>query len=149
MSSSGISYHAEGIDLPSVPRGTRKWLAMAVGQEGRQLHTWEVIFSNDAYLAALHKEWLNQDTYTDILTFDYSEENVIVGESYISYERVCENARTQQVRTEHELCRVILHGILHVCGHDDLSPEQKADMRLLEDHYLAQHPAHPTFLCST
>lgn len=95
------------------------------------------IFCSDEYLVKLNKQFLRHNTYTDIITFDLSEnENLIKGEIYISAERVTENAKIFKVSYINELYRVILHGALHLSGFGDKSKKEKEEMRSLENENL-------------
>ncbi|GAA4453415.1 rRNA maturation RNase YbeY [Rurimicrobium arvi] len=95
------------------------------------------IFCSDEALLKINREYLDHDTYTDIITFDMSEsESEVVGEIYISVERVAENAQRFSVSYENELHRVIFHGMLHLCGFGDKKPAEKAEMRTAEDECL-------------
>ncbi len=95
-----------------------------------------VIFCNDEYLLELNRRYLQHDYYTDIITFNYSEGKHIVGDLFISVERVMENAAGFDVSFLCELARVIFHGVLHLIGYDDNTNDEKAIMRQKEDHYL-------------
>lgn len=101
------------------------------------------IFCSDEYLLSLNKEFLDHDTLTDILTFTMSDSPLpIVSEIYISIDRVKENASDLKIQFANELNRVIIHGVLHLCGYSDHSPEKKREMTGKEDYYLGK-------LCST
>ncbi|NAS31602.1 rRNA maturation RNase YbeY [Flavobacteriaceae bacterium R38] len=91
------------------------------------------IFCDDDYLLEINQKYLDHDTYTDIISFDYSEGKILQGDIFISIERVKENAKTYQVTFEKELRRVIVHGILHYCGYKDKSEDDVALMRSKED----------------
>ena len=98
------------------------------------------IFCSDNYLLQINKEYLDHDYYTDIITFDLSEQsNLIVGEVYISIDRVKENAKLNNTSFKQELHRVIFHGALHLSGQNDKTPEQSKQMRKKEDYYLLQY----------
>ena len=98
------------------------------------------IFCTDEYLLALNKQYLNHDTFTDILTFTLSETPwPIISEIYISTERVDENAESLGVEPEVELLRVMIHGVLHLCGYSDHTVGLKKAMRTKEDFYLAAY----------
>jgi rRNA maturation RNase YbeY len=101
----------------------------------------QYIFVSDDYLLDMNLKYLQHDTYTDIITFDLSEKksNFIEGEIYISVDRVRENANTEGVSFQNELLRVILHGALHLCGFNDKTKAQKANMRELESTYLEKY----------
>lgn len=101
----------------------------------------QYVFVNDAFLHEMNLQYLQHDTYTDIITFDLSEKtsDVIDGEIYISVDRVNENAQHEQVKYMNELYRVIIHGALHLCGFDDKSKVQKEAMRTLENEWLEKY----------
>ena len=109
-----------------------------IGSEGKVVGELTYVFCNDQQLLKLNKEFLNHDTLTDIITFDYSLGNEIHGEIYISTDRVEENAEEFEVSFMNELSRVMVHGILHLCGYKDKSEEEKNQMRNKENHYLAE-----------
>ena len=88
----------------------------------------------------MNVQFLNHDTYTDIITFDYNQDNIIIGEIYISLDRVMENAKTSQVPYNQEVKRIIIHGILHLMAYKDKNPEDKKEMTSKEDYYLSLHP---------
>jgi probable rRNA maturation factor len=97
------------------------------------------IFCADEYLYSLNKRFLNHDTYTDILTFPFSSGGEpVVGEIYISVERVRENSIINSISFNNELQRVMIHGILHLCGYKDSTTSQKLTMRKKEDFYLSR-----------
>lgn len=98
------------------------------------------IFCSDEYLLNINKEFLNHDTYTDIVTFDLGEyEDEMIGEIYVSIDRVAENASKFGKTYQDELHRVIFHGALHLCGYKDKTQEQKNEMRQAEDKCLAAY----------
>ena len=105
-------------------------------QEGVYIARIDYIFCSDEYLLQLNQRHLQHDTLTDIITFDLSERAGVVGEIYISVERVKENATIHKTSFENELQRVVYHGALHLCGYKDKTPSQKAAMRAKEDKYL-------------
>lgn len=104
--------------------------------EGKNLNTLNYIFCSDTFLLGINKKFLKHNDYTDIISFDLSESNNITGEIYISVERVKENAFTQDVSFKNELCRVIIHGALHLCGYKDKKKSEITVMREKEDYYL-------------
>lgn len=95
-----------------------------------------IIFCSDEYLLNMNREYLRHDYFTDIITFDNSGNGLINGELYISIDRVKDNAATYGVPYKHELIRVVIHGVLHLLGYGDKSPEEKLCMREKEDFYL-------------
>jgi rRNA maturation RNase YbeY len=114
----------------------RDWLMSVAASEGKPVFEVNYIFCSDEHLRGINLEFLEHDYYTDIITFDYSDDAAMRGELYISSERVAENAQTHGVSFDHELCRVMAHGILHIAGYSDKTPEQEAIMREQEDFYL-------------
>lgn len=120
------------------PRKTTRWVKEAITSEGKILADLNYIFCTDEYLYSINLEYLNHKTYTDIITFDNSEEaDSIQGDIFISIDRVKENAGKLNVSFEQELHRVIIHGVLHLVGYSDKTPRQKSLMRKKEDAYLS------------
>ena len=111
----------------------KTWIQKIVLSEKRKLKDLSYNFCSDEELFQKNKQFLNHTTYTDIITFDYSEENLISGEIYISVERVKENAEKFKITFNQELIRVMAHGVLHLCGYKDKSPIQQKQMRAAED----------------
>ena len=97
-----------------------------------------VVFCSDAFLLEMNKQYLNHDYYTDIITFDYVEKNVISGDLFISLERVNENADNYKTIQLKELYRVVLHGVLHLVGYKDKTDEEQEEMTKMEEFYLAK-----------
>ena len=137
-----IYFDTESIDfkLPAVVL-TRKWIKETVKNENKKWKVGELsfVFCDDIYLHKMNVEYLNHDTLTDIITFDNSdEENKIEGDIFISVERVRENAVTLKTIFEQELRRVIIHGVLHLCGYKDKTKKDAQIMREKEDFYIAK-----------
>lgn len=109
------------------------WIEKVIATEGYKLEEISYIFCDDEYLLELNKDYLDHDTYTDIITFDYSVGKILQGDIYISTERVAENAREYNVSFEEELRRVMIHGVLHLCGFKDKSEEEAVIMRSKEE----------------
>ena len=106
-------------------------------EEGVQLDSLSFVFCSDEELYQLNYRFLHHHTYTDILTFHLSEPTLpIIGEIYISIERIHDNSHQLQLPFHHELTRVIFHGCLHLCGYKDKSKHQKREMTAKEDFYL-------------
>ncbi len=106
-------------------------------QEGKILEKLDYVFCSDKYLLEMNRSFLKHDYFTDIITFDLSEtESRVVGEIYISLDRVIENARGLNVSIREELCRVIFHGALHLCGYKDKKRNEVIIIRKKEDEYL-------------
>jgi len=115
----------------------RQWINETVLAEGFKLKELNYIFCTDDYLLQINRQYLNHDTYTDIITFDNSEEDkIIVGDIFISIERIRENALKFNITETTELHRVIIHGALHLLGYKDKSATDKQKMTLKEDFYL-------------
>ena len=114
-------------------------------KEGYNLGEISVVFCSDDYLLDMNTQYLNHDYYTDIITFDYSDDKIVSGDLFISFDRVKENAIIYAVPTIYELCRVIYHGILHLCGYNDKSEEEKITMRGKENEYLDLFVSRETF----
>ena|SRR5687768_5555818 len=114
-----------------------KWIETVIRKEKKQLGEIHFIFCSDAFLLKLNKQYLNHTTFTDIITFDYSEGKKLNGEIYISIPRVKENAKKFEVAFEHELHRVMIHGVLHLCGYKDKTKSQKKKIREKEDACLS------------
>jgi rRNA maturation RNase YbeY len=105
-------------------------------EENKVLGEISIIFVTDEYLLEMNKQYLNHDYYTDIITFDYCEKNIVNGDLFISVERVDENSRIFESGFLFELQRVIIHGVLHLCGYKDKTTEEESMMRNLENKYL-------------
>jgi len=112
------------------------WIAKTIKSEGHSLEEINYIFCDDDYLHKLNVEFLNHDTLTDIISFDYSVGKIIQGDVFISVERVKENASDFKVPFLEELHRVIIHGVLHYCGYKDKTPKDALLMREKENFYL-------------
>lgn len=113
------------------------WVTEIISLEDLELGDLSFVFCSDDFLYDMNKEYLQHDTLTDIITFDYRVGDLINGEVYISTDRVKENAADFKVSFEEELHRVIIHGVLHICGYDDLSKEEEEQMRSKEDWALS------------
>ncbi len=109
------------------------WILETIEKEKKNCGQIAYIFCSDDYLLDLNQRFLNHNTYTDIITFDYSDGKTLNGEIYISIDRVKENAQKFEVNFEKELLRVIIHGALHLAGYKDKSKKQKEKMRKKED----------------
>ncbi len=115
---------------------TSRWLSEIIRAEDCAEGDINYIFCSDNYLHKLNVEYLNHDTYTDIISFDYSVGKELHGDIYISVDRVRENALTFNQSFNDELSRVMVHGVLHYCGYKDKTESEKTKMRSKEDHYL-------------
>lgn len=110
------------------------WITDVIKKEGSDLGFINFIFCSDKHLHQINIQFLNHDTFTDIITFPYSEE-IVEADIFISTERVEENSSLFNVTFEHELMRVIIHGVLHLIGYNDKTENQKSQMRSKEDLY--------------
>lgn len=135
-----ISFNNHGVS--TVLKGKlllKTFLSSIFAEEGLNFKSVSYVFCTDDFLLKLNQQYLKHDTLTDILTFTLSGTSLpIVSEIYISIERVKENAQTLNVNYEDELHRVMIHGILHLCGYEDHSPKEKSEMRSKEDYYLSK-----------
>ncbi len=133
----GIFFHFEEVEF-DFPNATfiSTWLEAIIEQEGKSLRLLHFIFCSDPYLHAINIKHLHHDTFTDIITFPYAKPPVIEGDIFISIDRVRENARQFGASFENELCRVMAHGVFHLCGYGDKKPEEATTMRLKEKEAL-------------
>ena len=128
-----IIYNYENDFILSNENVFSTWIAALILSEGKQQGEISFVFCDDIYLNKLNNEYLQHDTLTDIITFDYSLGNELSGDIFISTERVLENAGEFMVTFENELKRVMAHGILHLVGYKDKSVEDSAEMRTKEN----------------
>lgn len=118
----------------------RTWIINTANLEGFSVGEINFLFCTDEYLHKINLEFLDHDTLTDIITFDYSSEKDLAGEIYISLDRVSENAREFEQDLNAEIKRIIIHGVLHLIGYKDKSPEEKEQMTSKEDYYISLLP---------
>ncbi len=133
-----IRFFSEQIDfiLPH-QQATRTWIQRVITEQGKSVGLINYIFCSDDYLHRINLAHLAHDTLTDVISFDYSEEEAVIsGDIYISIDCVKQNAKKFQVTFGHELARVIIHGILHFLGFHDKTPAEKTAMRAREDAML-------------
>ena len=135
-----ISFFEEDISFTLKDKAkVRQWVTDTIIAEGFKLKELNYIFCSDAYLLEINQQYLDHDTYTDIVTFDNSEEEgKIVSDIFISIERIRENAIKFNVTETTELHRIIIHGALHLLGYKDKSPADKQKMTQKEDFYLSK-----------
>ncbi len=133
-----VDFFSEDIDSPNLDKdGLISWLSLVCKSEALILNEINIIFCSDDYLLKMNIEHLSHDYYTDIITFDYCYDNEVLGDLFISLERVLDNAKTNNVLFINELCRVMVHGVLHLCGYKDKTLEESSLMRSKENHYLS------------
>jgi rRNA maturation RNase YbeY len=136
-----IAFHSEEIDFElSNSEKLAQWIEASASAEGKAVSAVNFIFCSDEYLYQMNMDFLQHDTYTDVITFPYSspEDSFIEGDIFISVERTVDNARKFGVSPEIELHRVMIHGVLHLIGYDDKSPAKKKIMTAKENEYLAK-----------
>jgi len=119
------------------------WINRVIVSEGFSAGQIDYIFCSDDYLLELNKEYLNHDTFTDIITFDYRDGNTISGDIFISTDRVEDNAKKYDVAFSNELKRVMSHGVLHLAGYGDKSNEEKRIMREKEEEKIKMFHVEP------
>jgi probable rRNA maturation factor len=113
------------------------WVQFTLDSEEKELGELNYIFCDDNYLHDINVKTLNHNTLTDIISFDYTQGQVVSGDVFISYERVRENAKDFDLKFRDELHRVMIHGVLHYCGYKDKLDDEKTLMRAKEDYYLS------------
>lgn len=132
-----INFYCEDVkSLPLARVNLRNWISSVIREENKATGNLNFIFCSDDYLLRINQEFLQHDFYTDIITFDYVEGQVVSGDIFISVERVKENAHAFKVSFQNELNRVIIHGVLHLLGYQDKKIEYKDEMTKKEDYYL-------------
>ena len=133
-----ITYNAEGIRMPKIrKRDTSAWIKAVAASYGRKVGDIGYMFVNDEKILEVNREYLGHDYYTDIITFDYDEDDVINGDLVISLDTVRTNAEKFGKTYDEELHRVIIHGILHLCGINDKGPGEREIMEAAENKALA------------
>ena len=132
-----VHYHNEEVSFSfNNKREVSLWLKSVVSSFQKELGVINVVFCNDQYLLKINQTYLNHDYFTDIITFNYNENNLISGDLFISIDRVKENAINQKMEFNVEIHRVIVHGVLHLCGLNDQSKQEKEIMRGRENLFL-------------
>lgn len=133
-----ISFLTENVKMPALDRkAVKAWIAaVAATYQGRKAGNLNYIFCDDRRILEVNNQFLGHDYYTDIITFDYSEPAVVNGDMYISLDTVKTNAELFRQPYERELMRVIIHGVLHLCGMNDKGPGQRAVMEADENRAL-------------
>lgn len=121
-----------------------QWFSSLCIDEYKVLEEINVVFCSDEYLLSMNIEHLDHDYYTDIITFDYCIDNQVFGDLFISLDRVKDNSISNKVLFLNELYRVCFHGLLHLCGYLDKSPDDITLMRSKEDHYLSLYVSRET-----
>jgi len=132
-----ITYQSEGVRMPNIKkRQTTQWIKAVAASYGKKVGEIGYLFCNDEHILEVNREYLGHDYYTDIITFDYCEGDVLSGDLVISLDTVCSNAELFQKTYEEELHRVIIHGVLHLCGINDKGPGEREIMEAAENRAL-------------
>ena len=135
-----IIYQSEDIKFPEIKRReTSNWIKSVATSYNKKIGEIAYIFCSDEKILETNIQYLNHNYYTDIITFDYSEADTISGDLFISLDTVRSNAEKFRTDYNEELYRVIIHGILHLCGFKDKSPKDEKVMRQKEDEALKQY----------
>ena len=133
-----LSFLAEGVELPRLDENLmRRWIGKVAGGFGKSLGDLAYIFCNDTKILEVNRQYLQHDYFTDVITFDYSRLHKISGDMFISLDTVASNAKLVGADYETELYRVIIHGILHLCGINDKGPGEREIMERHENEALA------------
>ena len=132
-----ITYNADGVKMPKIKRkDTTAWIKAVAQSYGKKVGEVGYIFVNDEKILEINNEYLGHDYYTDVITFDYDEDDVVNGDIVISLDTVRTNAELFDKAFEDELYRVIIHGILHLCGLNDKGPGEREIMEKAENKAL-------------
>lgn len=137
MSEQIINFYSENDFEFQEEKSFDTWIRKVISSEEKQLGEINYIFCDDHYLYKINLKFLDHDTYTDIISFDNSERDELNGDIFISTDRVTENAKEYNIDFSEELKRVIIHGILHLCGYGDKTESEAALMRQKEDEKIA------------
>lgn|SRR5690606_1579618 len=132
------TFEAENIDFPKIKkRETANWIKSVAKSYGKQTGDISYLFCTDEKILEVNRQYLQHDFYTDIITFDYSEGNHISGDIFISLDTVLSNSIQYDTDFEEELYRVIIHGVLHLCGINDKSEAESKQMKEAEERALS------------
>ena len=133
-----ISFQAEGVKMPKIKkRETTAWIKAVAATYGKRVGEIGYLFVDDEKILEVNNEYLGHDYYTDIITFDYDEGDIINGDLVLSLDTIKSNAELFNKPYEEELFRVIIHGVLHLCGLNDKGPGERELMEAAEDKALA------------
>jgi len=132
-----ISFQTQDIVLVLKEKNKiRQWIVDAIKNESKKTGDITCIFCSDEYLLSMNQQYLHHDDYTDVITFDYTEGDRISGDIFMSVERILDNSIQLKTTPEEELHRVMIHGVMHLCGYKDKLPKERANMTKKEDQYL-------------
>ena len=133
-----ITYSAEGVKFPKIKRrDTTAWIRRVAATYGKRIGEVGYLFCDDEHILQVNREYLQHDYYTDIITFDYCEGDMLNGDLVISLDTIRTNAEQFGRPYDEELHRVIIHGILHLCGQNDKGPGEREQMEAAENRALA------------
>ena len=137
-----ITYQTDGTRMPNIKkRPTTAWICAVAATYDKKVGAVNYIFCNDERILEVNREYLQHDYYTDIITFDYTEEDTISGDLFISLDTVKTNSEQFGTEYDEELHRTIIHGILHLCGINDKGPGEREIMEAAENRALAMREA--------
>jgi probable rRNA maturation factor len=140
-----ISFEFIDVEVPELSSELFSfWLEKVAAEEAKSTDEITVIFCSDEHLLEMNRQYLDHDYYTDIITFDYTDEAIVSGDLFISIDRVYDNAQGLGVERVNELKRVCVHGVLHLCGYGDKSESESQVMRDKEDYYLGKYVSRET-----
>ena len=140
-----IEFSKIDVEVPGLnPELFVLWLTDVIKSEEKVCGDVAIVFCADDYLLEMNRQFLDHDYYTDIITFDYCEENIVSGDLFISIDRVKDNAQVLGEIYESELKRVCVHGVLHLCGYKDKTLKDEKKMRELENFYLERYVSRGT-----
>ena len=129
-----VQYIAEGVELPALQKQKiNSWIKETAAYYGKKVGEIAYIFCSDERILEINNQYLSHDYFTDIITFDYCDGIIISGDIFISVDTVLSNSKEFGVSFETELLRILIHGILHLCGQDDKTPELRVEMTEKED----------------
>ncbi|MBB4037108.1 rRNA maturation RNase YbeY [Dysgonomonas hofstadii] len=132
-----VLYYSDGVKVPSFKRREMtNWIKSVAALHNKKVGTIAYIFCNDEKILEVNKQYLQHDYYTDIITFEYNEEDSLFGDIYISLDTVKSNSEQFDTDYNEELYRVIIHGVLHLCGINDKTPEEQECMTRCENEAL-------------
>lgn len=135
-----INFIAENIEFPDIEQDkTVSWIKNTAAFQSKKVGNINYIFCSDERILEINKQFLQHDYFTDIITFDYTQGNKIAGDIFISIDTVKSNSEEQNTNYNEELLRIIIHGVLHLCGQNDKNPTDKEEMTRKENLALEQY----------
>lgn len=133
-----ITYNVDGVRMPAIKkRAVNAWIKAVAAQYGRRVGDIGYMFVNDERILQVNNEYLGHNYYTDVITFDYDEDDIVSGDIVISLDTVRSNAQLFGKTYEEEFYRVVIHGILHLCGINDKGPGEREVMEAAENRALS------------